>query len=201
MGVDIVADSHRDARAGVDPVKARLGPARIGSELIVLLGLEHLIDGERDLRAKFADAQQRLAVRIDEHEHQERQWAAALAEIDSRDSARSAVAEGKRLWQLRLARKLLDAIGERDRLGEQIAALDLRRTEAGANVRDVEARLAELPDLDGLDEAVTAAEKSGAKFSEADVTAFREAALPLHKDLVKSDLAKKVYDAIEAARG
>ncbi|WP_082699420.1 TRAP transporter substrate-binding protein [Arthrobacter sp. EPSL27] len=52
-----------------------------------------------------------------------------------------------------------------------------------------------------VDEAVTAAEKAGAKFSDADVTAFREAALPLHKDLVKSDLAKKVYDAIEAARG
>ncbi|MGP4033360.1 TRAP transporter substrate-binding protein [Pseudarthrobacter sp. 1C304] len=52
-----------------------------------------------------------------------------------------------------------------------------------------------------VDEAVTAAEKAGAKFSDADVTAFREAALPLHKDLVKSDLAQKVYDAIEAARG
>ena len=153
----VTSRGNRDTDTSLMQLQARLGPARIGSELIVLLGLEHLIDGERDLRAKFADAMQRLAVRIDEHEHQERQWAAALAEIDSRDSARSAVAEGKRLWALRLARKLLDALNERDRLREQIAVLDLKRTDAEANVRDVEARLAELPDLDGLDDAVAAA--------------------------------------------
>ena len=162
----VTSRGNRDTDTSLMQLQARLGPARIGSELIVLLGLEHLIDGERDLRAKFADAHQRLAVRIDEHEHQERQWAAALTEIDSRDSARSAVAEGKRLWQLRLARKLLDALGERDRLGEQIAALDLQRTEAGANARDVGARLAELPDLDGLDEAVTAAESAAGEADE-----------------------------------
>lgn len=51
-----------------------------------------------------------------------------------------------------------------------------------------------------VDEAVTAAEQAGAKFSEADVKAFREAARPLHEDLVTSDVAQKVYDAIEAAR-
>ena len=52
-----------------------------------------------------------------------------------------------------------------------------------------------------VDEAATAAKEAGAKFSEADVKAFREAVLPLHEELVKSDLAQKVYDAIEAARG
>ena len=64
-------------------LQARLSPSRIGSELIVLLGLEHLIDGERDLRSKLADAQQRLANRIDDHDRREREWAAILAEIDT----------------------------------------------------------------------------------------------------------------------
>ena len=106
----VTSRGNRDTDTSLMQLQARLSPSRIGSELIVLLGLEHLIEGERDLRAKLADAQQRLATRIDEHERREREWAATLAEIDARDGARAgASSEGQQLWQLRIARKLLDA--------------------------------------------------------------------------------------------
>lgn len=51
-----------------------------------------------------------------------------------------------------------------------------------------------------VEEATAAAEEAGAQFNEADVEAFREATRPLHEELVTSDLAQAVYDAIEAAR-
>lgn len=52
-----------------------------------------------------------------------------------------------------------------------------------------------------VDEATAAAEEAGAEFNDADVDAFREAVLPLHDESVTSDLARSVYDEIEAARG
>lgn len=52
-----------------------------------------------------------------------------------------------------------------------------------------------------VEEATAAAEEAGAQFNEADVDAFREAVLPLHDESVTSDLARSVYDEIEAARG
>jgi hypothetical protein len=155
----VTSRGNRDTDTSLMQLQARLNPSRIGSELIVLLGLEHLIDGERDLRAKLADAQQRLTDRVEHHERQEREWAATLAEIDARDSARAAIVEGKRLWQLRIARKLLDARSELERLQLQLAELTNERGEAEAEVRDIEARLASLPDLAGLDELVIAAER------------------------------------------
>ena len=60
------ARGNRDTDTSLMQLQARLSPSRIGSELIVLLGLEHLIDGERASPAKLADAQQRLADRIDD---------------------------------------------------------------------------------------------------------------------------------------
>lgn len=156
----VTSRGNRETDTSLMQLQARLSPSRIGSELIVLLGLEHLIDGERDLRAKLADAQHRLAVRIDEHERREREWAATLVDIDARDSARAAVAEGKGLWQLRIARKLLDALAERDRLTDEAAALSTRRESAAAAVRDAEARLAALPDAAGLGAQVDAAQRA-----------------------------------------
>lgn len=52
-----------------------------------------------------------------------------------------------------------------------------------------------------VEEATAAAEEAGAQFNDADVDAFREAVLPLHDEAVTSDLARSVYDEIEAARG
>lgn len=52
-----------------------------------------------------------------------------------------------------------------------------------------------------VDEATAAAEEAGAQFNDADVDAFREAVLPLHDESVTSDVARSVYDEIEAARG
>lgn len=52
-----------------------------------------------------------------------------------------------------------------------------------------------------VDEATAAAEEAGAQFNDADVDAFREAVRPLHDESVTSDLARSVYDEIEAARG
>lgn len=52
-----------------------------------------------------------------------------------------------------------------------------------------------------VDEATAAAEEAGAQFSDVDVEVFREAVLPLHEESLTSDLARSVYDAIEAARG
>ena len=51
-----------------------------------------------------------------------------------------------------------------------------------------------------VEEATAAAEEAGAQFNDADVDAFREATRPLHEELVTSDIAQTVYDAIEAAR-
>jgi tripartite ATP-independent transporter DctP family solute receptor len=51
-----------------------------------------------------------------------------------------------------------------------------------------------------VEEASAAAEEAGAQFNDADIEAFREATLPLHEELVTSELAQAVYDAIEAAR-
>ena len=51
------------------------------------------------------------------------------------------------------------------------------------------------------EKASAAAEEAGAQFNEADIEAFREAARPLHEELVTSEVAQTVYDAIEAARG
>lgn len=50
-----------------------------------------------------------------------------------------------------------------------------------------------------VDEARTKAEAAGATFSEPDVEAFRTAVLPLHEEVVTSESARKVYDAITAA--
>ena len=50
-------------------------------------------------------------------------------------------------------------------------------------------------------EAASAAEEAGAEFNDVDVEVFREAVLPLHEERVTSDMARSVYDAIEAARG
>jgi len=156
----VTSRGNRDTDTSLMQLQARLSPARIGSEMIVLLGLEHLIDGERDLRAKFADAQQRLAIRIDEHGQREREWAQTLAEIDARDGARAAIAEGKRLWELRIARKLRDALTESDRLRAQVGALEIQRADAEVSVRDIAARREELPDLDALDGLVEIAAKA-----------------------------------------
>jgi len=51
-----------------------------------------------------------------------------------------------------------------------------------------------------VEEAAAAAEEAGAKFSEVDTEVFREATRPLHEELVTSEVAQTVYDAIEAAR-
>lgn len=153
----VTSRGNRDTDTSLMQLQARLSPSRIGSELIVLLGLEHLINGERDLRAKLADAQQRLAVRIDDHERREREWAATLSEIDARDSARAAITDGKRLWRLRLARKLLDARSEQQQLEAQLAELSSRQHSANTAVRDLVARLADLPDATALDEVVESA--------------------------------------------
>lgn len=51
-----------------------------------------------------------------------------------------------------------------------------------------------------VEEASAAAEEAGAEINDADVEAFREATRPLHEELVTSEVAKSVYDAIEAAR-
>lgn len=51
-----------------------------------------------------------------------------------------------------------------------------------------------------VEEAAAAAEEAGAEINDADVEAFREATRPLHEELVTSDVAKTVYEAIEAAR-
>lgn len=146
----VTSRGTRDTDTSLMQLQARLSPARIGSELIILLGLEHLIDGERDLRAKLADAQQRLAARIDEHERREREWEARLAEIAGRDQARSAIAEGRRLWRLRVARKLLDALAEDQRLTEVVAELADEIVAAHSEAADLTARLGELPDLAAL---------------------------------------------------
>ena len=50
-----------------------------------------------------------------------------------------------------------------------------------------------------VEEARTRAEEAGATFSEPDVEAFRAAVLPLHDEVVTSDSARAVYDAITAA--
>ncbi|MCW2135336.1 TRAP transporter substrate-binding protein [Arthrobacter sp. VKM Ac-2550] len=50
------------------------------------------------------------------------------------------------------------------------------------------------------EEAAAAAEEAGAEFSEVDTELFREATRPLHEELVTSEVAQTVYDAIEAAR-
>ena len=59
--------------------------------------------------------------------------------------------------------------------------------------------------LDGqtaaIEEAKKASKDAGAEFVEADADAFREAVLPLHKEVVTTPLMQSVYDAIEAARG
>ncbi|MCU1461675.1 MAG: hypothetical protein JWO37_1750 [Acidimicrobiales bacterium] len=156
----VTSRGNRDTDTSLMQLQARLSPARIGSELIVLLGLEHLIDGERDLRAKLADAQQRLAVRIDDHERREREWAATLTEIDARDSARAAITDGKRLWRLRLARKLLDALSEQQQAEAQLTELSSRQQIAESAVRDLEARLADLPDAAALAEVVESARRA-----------------------------------------
>jgi tripartite ATP-independent transporter DctP family solute receptor len=51
-----------------------------------------------------------------------------------------------------------------------------------------------------VEEATAAAEEAGAEFNEVDTEVFREATRPLHEELVTSEVAKTVYDAIEAAR-
>lgn len=45
------------------------------------------------------------------------------------------------------------------------------------------------------------AEEAGATFVDADVDAFREAVLPLHDELVTTEMTKSVYDKIADARG
>ncbi|WP_306913825.1 MULTISPECIES: TRAP transporter substrate-binding protein [unclassified Arthrobacter] len=59
-------------------------------------------------------------------------------------------------------------------------------------------------ELASFNEKVTAAKKkaedAGAKFSEADVEAFRTAAAPLQKQKVNNDVTKTIFDKIEAAR-
>lgn len=52
-----------------------------------------------------------------------------------------------------------------------------------------------------VEEARTSAEEAGAEFNEADVEAFREAVLPLHDEVIDSDRAQEIYDAIQSARG
>lgn len=49
-------------------------------------------------------------------------------------------------------------------------------------------------------EAKKRAEDGGATFVDADFDAFRDAVLPLHKEMVKTPLAQSVYDAIAAAK-
>ena len=162
----VTSRGTRDTDTSLMQLQARLSPARIGNELIILLGLEHLIDGERDLRAKLADAQQRLAARIDEHERRERDWEARLADIAGRDQARASLTEGRRLWRLRVARKLLDALAEERRLTEVVAELAEEITAAHSEADDLTARLAELPDLAALarlvDQAAVEVERANA---------------------------------------
>src|SRR5690606_20956904 len=148
----VTSRGNRDSDTSLMQLQARLSPSRIGSELIVLLGMEHLIDGERELRAKLADAQQKLAERIEEHEHREREWEATLADIAARDAARAALAEGKALWRLRIARKLLDARAEHERIDGQLTELRAQHADALAVVSDAVARLDEFPDLSALDD-------------------------------------------------
>ena len=153
----VTSRGNRDTDTSLMQLQARLSPSRIGSELIVLLGLEHLIDGERDLRAKLADAQQRLASRIDEHERREREWVSMLTEVEARDSARQAVADGRQLWRLRIARRLLDAVAEEQRFVSILDDLDVQLAEAQVERRDRLARAEDLPDLAGLEREVAVA--------------------------------------------
>lgn len=51
------------------------------------------------------------------------------------------------------------------------------------------------------EESQAKAEEGGAEFIEADADAFREAVLPLHKEVVKTPAMQEIYDAIESARG
>lgn len=53
---------------------------------------------------------------------------------------------------------------------------------------------------EAVQEAIADAEEAGATFVDADFDAFREAVLPLHDELVTTDLTQQVYDAIDAAR-
>jgi hypothetical protein len=155
----VTSRGTRDTDTSLMQLQARLSPGRIGSELIVLLGLEQLIDGERDLRSKLATAQDKLSNRIDEHERHEREWSATLEDISARDKARVAIAEGSRLWRLRTARKLLDVLDEYERLESERASSEEARGEIETTVTDLRRRLAELPSLDELQEIVRQAEE------------------------------------------
>ena len=155
----VTSRGHRDTDSSLMQLQARLTAARIGSELIILLGLEHLIEGERDLRAQLADAQEKLAARIEEHDQREREWASALHEIEARKGARIAVAEGRRQWQLRLARKLMDALSDVERLQADMSELEADKMEASAALADLEARAADAIDPSTLDEVVAAAQQ------------------------------------------
>jgi hypothetical protein len=146
----VTSRGFRDTDTSLMQLQARLSPDRIGNELIVLLGLEHLIDGERELRSGLANAQQDLDRRIDAHEQREREWRSRLTEIEARDKARAAVAEGRRLWRLRLARRLIDALAERDDLESSLESLATELVDSDTRTQDIEARLTDLPDLAAL---------------------------------------------------
>lgn len=198
----VTSRGNRDTDTSLMQLQARLSPSRIGSELIVLLGLEHLIDGERDLRAKLAVAQQQLATRIDDHEHREREWSATLDEIDARDGARAAVAEGKRLWQLRLARKLLDALAEQDRLQSHLTELTEEREGAAVDLRDIEARLTALPDLNTLESSVAAAEQRSAEADDRYKSRYEHSArLRLEQDALAKRISALTTKALGAPAG
>jgi chromosome segregation protein len=194
----VTSRGNRDSDTSLMQLQARLSPSRIGSELIILLGLEHLIDGERELRAKLADAQQKLAVRVEKHEHHEREWEATLVDIAARDAARAALAEGKALWQLRIARKLLDALAEHERIDGELTELGAQHAEALAVVSDVKARLNEFPDLSALGDAVAGAEEGAEQASDAFDSA-KEHDLKLRIEL--KQLATQIDDLTGKALG
>ncbi len=198
----VTSRGHRDTDSSLMQLQARLSPARIGSELIVLLGMEHLIDGERDLRAKLADAQQLLASRIEENDHREREWASALHEIEARNGARAAVAEGRRQWQLRLARKLLDGLSEVQRLQSEATALEGEMAAASAVVADLEARIADAVDPTSLDEALSAARdadgEAGEHYREATETVAR---LVVELGMLTDRIRKLTSHALAAPAG
>lgn len=152
----VTSRGTRDTDSSLLQLQARLNPTRIGSELIVLLGMDDLIEGERRLRSNLSEATEKLQTRISEREQHERDWSARLSDIESRESARASIAEGHALWRRRTARRLLDAIDNEQRLRSDIDELQQRRQNLEALLADARQRLEQLHDGQGFD--VVAAE-------------------------------------------
>lgn len=163
----VTSRGTRDTDSSLLQLQARLNPTRIGSELIVLLGMDHLIEGERRLRSSLADAAEKLQARISEREHHERDWSLRLSDIEARDSARASIAEGHALWRRRTARRLLDAIANEQRIRTDADELAKRRETSHSLLTDARERLELLSDSEGLEAAAEAARREWTKADEA----------------------------------